>query len=231
MLVSPDRLGWTYGGSLAADSRSRCQLLRNVHTLSRTYTHAHANTHQSCFVSVVQSSKPPWLPAVRLSQNPLRTSVVGILEPPCFFPSPLLAKGWTAVTNARPQRGRMGWQMRAKSGEHKALFKEQTGMDCLPPSHLCVCVFCLARVRVSSFCMFCLVPVLTAGLEILSKSHRLSSEWNREVLLGGQPDNVTACCLIFIIPVCKCRAYGPFSYCSDPNWTCFCCFIWWWCCY
>lgn len=56
-----------------------------------------------------------------------------------------------------------------------ALFKEQSTVDCLPPSHLCVCMFCLVWVRVSSFRVCFLVPVLTAGLEILSKSHRLTS--------------------------------------------------------
>ena len=55
MLVSPDRLGWTYGGSLAADSQCRCQLLRNIHTHSWAHTYTHTpptQTHISALLRI-----------------------------------------------------------------------------------------------------------------------------------------------------------------------------------
>lgn len=127
MLVSPDRLGWTYGGSLATDLQSWCQLLRNIHTHSwahkHTHTHLHKYTYRHSLVSVVQSSEPSLLPAVRLSQNLLHTSIVGILEPPQFPIIPLgqgqasrmEAGALFVLANAHPQRGRMGREIKAKA--------------------------------------------------------------------------------------------------------------------
>ena len=123
------------------------------------------------------------------------------------FPASLSAKGrrpiWmlhrfckcppTEREDGKADKGKK-WQAHS---EHRALFKEPSAVDCFPPSHFFVCVFCLARVRVSSFRVCCLVPALTAGPGILSKSHRLSFVWNREVLLGGQANNETGCCLHF----------------------------------
>lgn len=198
MLVRPDRLGWTYGGSLATDSQSWCQLLRNVHTLSRAHTHLHKHTSVLLRIScpelwAIPTSCCPIISEPALYERRGNSGTSSISRHPSRPKAGVQDGGWTALANAHPQRGRMGRQIKAIV----ALFKEQSTMDCLPPSHLCVCMFCLVWVRVSSFHMCCLVPVLTAGLEILSKSHRLTSVWNREVLLGGQTDNETACCLHF----------------------------------
>lgn len=166
MLVSPDRLGWTYGGSLAADSQCRRQLLRNIHTHSWAQTHTphlHKHTYRHSFESVVPSSELSPLPAVRLSQSLLRTSIVGILEPPRF---PIIprgrgqvsrTKGWCAPANAHPQRGRMGRQIKAKAAntQRAQSFVQRTvrhgslssltslSLCLLPRAGLCQLVLCV----------------------------------------------------------------------------------------
>lgn len=209
MLVSPDRLRWTYGGSLAADSRSWCQLLRKtfIHTREHTHTHTRppSQTHiPSYLLSRVLSR--PLLPAVRLSQNLLHTSIVGILEPPLFPIIPLSAKGQASsakagplgvFANSRPQRGRMGRQIKASNAAGtKLCSKNSPAWLASLPSRLCLRVSS-ASASGCAYARHVCVFVPTAGLEILSKSHRLSSVWNREVLLGGQTDNETARCLCF----------------------------------
>lgn len=161
-------------------------------------TFIHTPTH----ISVVQSSELSQLPAVRLSQNLLHTSIVGILEPP-WFPIIPLGQGQASrrqagrlcvLANAHPPRGRMGRQKKRQKKRAQSSVQRTIQHGSLPYLHLCLSLL-PRRVCVSSSHVCRLVPVLTAGLEILSKSHRLSSVWNREVLLGGQTDYETTCCL------------------------------------
>lgn len=104
------------------------------------------------------------------------------------FPSSLSAKGrrpgpkgWTALAERPPTDREDGTADKSDSGEHnrtserKALFKEQSGPDRLPPSRLCVCMLGPVWLTCRLVWPCCLVPGPTAGLENLSKSHRLSS--------------------------------------------------------
>lgn len=111
---------WKSGNRLAVLMPSS---RKHLYTLMSTHTHLHKHTYRHYFVSVVQSSEPCLLPAVRLSQNLLHTSIVGILEPPQFPIIPLCqgqasrtkAGPRSALANAHPQSGRMGRQIKAKA--------------------------------------------------------------------------------------------------------------------
>lgn len=140
-----------------------------IHTHELTYTPTYTNTHIGTPSSLLSRAlSRPHFPAVRLSQNLLRASIVGILETSSVSRHPsrpragVQREGWTALRT--PAEKADGTADKGESGEHKALFKEQSSMDRFPPSHLCLSVFCLARVCVGSLCVCCLVPVLTAGL-------------------------------------------------------------------
>lgn len=157
MLVSPDRLGWTYGGSLATDSQSWCQLLWNIHrhTLSHTYTHISALFRICC--------SELWAVPYFLLSDYLRTCSTRasweFWKPPQFPVIPRAAvqsEGWTALlifANALPWRGRMRQQIKvqaasAHTASAKLCSKNSPAWIAFPPSHHCLCVFCLAWVYV-----------------------------------------------------------------------------------
>lgn len=141
MLVSPDRLGWTYGGSLATHSQSWCQLLRNIHT------HTHTPSY------------PSPLPAVWLSQKPAPHEHRGNFGSSSISHHPSRAKGrrpgrrtnWDGSpcsqmpTHGEGGGGREGGRAadKGEGSEHKALFNEQSSMDPFPASH--VSLLCLCR--------------------------------------------------------------------------------------
>lgn len=152
MLVSPDRLKWTYGESLAADTQYWCQLLRNVHTQSQGWTHTTPTQH---IASLLHMSCPELL-AVMLSDY-LRTCSVQALW--AFwnlldFLASILAKGrhpvWTldqsdkCKATEREGEGGMEGKITAKKllahSERRALFKNRPPKIALYPF---VCVFCL----------------------------------------------------------------------------------------
>lgn len=170
--------------------------LANIHTP----THTHITTHICC----------PELRAVPTSCCPIISEPVPhehrgnfgaslISHHPSRAMAGIQYEGWTALRTRKcpPTEREDGIADKGESSNHKALFKGQSSMDRFPTSHLCVYVFCLIRVCVSSLYVRCLVSVQTAGPQIRSKSHRLRSVWNREVLFGGQTDNETSCCLSF----------------------------------
>lgn len=208
---------------------------KHSYTHSLTHIHLHAHTYQH--ISVVQSCEPSLLPAVWLSQNLFHTSIVGILEPPWFPIIPLgqwqgsrMKAGLLSVlANAHPPRGRKGWQIKAKVASTKLCLKNSPAWIASLP-HIFVSVSSASHRCVSAHCVYvvwCLVP--TAGPQILSKGHRLSSVRNSEVLLGGQTDNETTCSLHFYYTCIQMQneslsLVGPIP-------TGFCCFIQWWCHY
>lgn len=106
---------------------------------SEMFTHSHEHTHARLH------KHTPALPRIscpELYDFPLsdylrtRSERVsrGILKTSLLFFS-FLAKGWTALTNVRPQRGRIGWQMRVKVASTK-LCSKHGSLPSLP--HVCV---------------------------------------------------------------------------------------------
>lgn len=116
-----------------------------IHSHERTHTYTH--THQYSFVSVVQSSEPSLLPAVRLSQNLLCTSVVGILEPPRFPVIPLgqrqASRTEAGPLSQMPTHREGGWDGRYKGDSG---FVQRTVHRGLPPSLTSLCLYVLPRV-------------------------------------------------------------------------------------
>lgn len=144
------------------------------------HTHLHKHTYRHSFVSVEPS---PTSCCPIISEAAPHTCIVGIFWKLLRLPVIHLGqgaagvqdRGWTALAKKAPTHGEreggMGRRIKAKA----VIAELCPARIAFPPSHLCLRAFHLARVRVGSFCVRVVCCLLTAGLEILSKSHRLSS--------------------------------------------------------
>lgn len=235
MLVSTDRLKWTYGESLAADTQYWCQLLRNVHTQSQGWTHTTPTQH----IALLLHISCPELLAVMVSDY-LRTCSVQALW--AFwnlldFPASLLVKGrhpvWTldrsdkCKATERQGEGRMGGKITAKEllahSEQRALFKNRPPQIALYPF---VSVFCLKGCVSAHFTCVAWCPFWPDnpfwGSQV---DFCVKDKYCLEARLTTIPFD---CSIVIKRPHTSSRTSCSLSYWSDSNWTCFYCFIKWW---